>query len=128
MTGLVTGLPRRLRHCRRLGLLRRHEIVQQATSVEGFDGGYRQAAHPERKLFQWRVGIFLAFQYQCGNTREAQFASQEQADRPSAGNDDIKRRNREVIVHELLLGDRPTGAVRCSVNPTDEQKTLQTAS
>lgn len=62
------------------------DVVQQTATVEGFDGGHREAAQPERKLLQRGVRIFGLLQHQHREVGEAQLTSEEQADRACTSN------------------------------------------
>ena len=94
----MAGWPARLSHPVRgaavaarviVRALRARDVVQQPATVEGFEGGRRKAAHPERKPLQGRVRVLGLLQHQHREVREAQLAGEKQADGAAAGNHDI---------------------------------------
>lgn len=98
---------------------RRGDVVQQPSTVEGFDSRRRKAAHPEWKPLQRRARILCLLQHQHREIGKAQLTGEKQADRAGAGNDDIIEGG-VAVVHELLLCRCSTGAFLTFENHTDE--------
>jgi hypothetical protein len=91
----VAGWPTRLSHpvcslctlaCGLALTLRRDYLVQQPTTIQRFKRRRRKAAHSEWKLLQWGVWVLGLLQHQDREVKQAQLASEKQADGASAGN------------------------------------------
>ena len=95
-------------------------VVQQAATVEGLDGGHGKAAHAERAAASAASAGLGLLQHQHGEAGEAQLAGEKQADRTGAGNDDVIRIGNESCMR-LLLGRCSTGAFLELENHTDER-------
>jgi len=63
--------------------------IQQATSIQGLQGGRIQAAQAKGQAFQGRLGRRCLLQQQDRTAGLGQLAGQEQADRAGPGDDDV---------------------------------------
>jgi hypothetical protein len=117
----------RSRACRIIRTLHRDYLVQQPMTVEGFEGGDREAAHSERKALQGRVWDFGSLQQQDRQVQQPKLAGEKEADRAGSGNYDVVN-SRMMLMHERLLCRCPTGAFPQVENHTDERFDAWTAS